>query len=427
MNMQATPKTAEDMSQLTSSLALDALRTSGHPDTLPTAAETVARLCASMHIPQYRDLAARLLSYWASEDAPQVAEVAKELVRRLKLTIPERLPEIFLEAMKVCFLRCLETDAAAYDEENEAHEYGEDYDPLVPFLALSERIASSQTVSSVVAQQVIKHLTVEGVRWALSGEEAETRAEFLQGACYFAVKLKGAAAADALAAVEAAGEAVGLHAALSTDDVDENDPWLVYHLYVDKLRQQAHKAGGRPKSTLKQPGGGPGASAAVPTKASGRKISFAPVGDSNQVIYGDGEDHEEGTLNITQGPQQQKQGASHELQGEPTVMGNASMEGATSARRTTGTSKQRSQPKASRFAEEAAARRAAGAFGQGGGEEGMVDIMPTEEELPHGREFDEEEEEQEDGEDEFEEASSEEDEEENEEEGPRRLARLRRR
>ena len=250
---------------------------------LPTPAESMARICASLSVPRYDILASRFLSYWGSDVVPEhFHDVAKDLVRVLKLKSKEELPKIFLQALQHSFLRC-EKDA-------ETFEFGEEetgYDPISPFLSLAEKIVLSQTAFTSGSSAVISYVTVEGTLWVLQ-EPHGSRAEFLQGICYFAMRLKGASAGRALTVIQRAAEEAGVEIKPSVN-ADESDPWLVLYLFVEKLKEQAAKAS-KPRSSLKKAVNNmtfddenddhnvsPGRSQGIEKpQMSGRRISFAP-------------------------------------------------------------------------------------------------------------------------------------------------------
>ena len=250
---------------------------------LPSAAQVVARLCACACVPQYRQLTAQLLSYWESPDVPAVSDVAKDVVKRLKSVDPGQLPSIYLGAMEASYERC-KSEAERQLEAGEIteEEFNDGENVLQPFMELCQKIAQSQAGFNAPAS-TIAYLAEEGVKWALEG--APDRIDFLQGASYFMVRVKGAAAAKVLQGIEAAGEAAGVPERPEDEDEDESQAWGewdLYYQYCDALRDLANKPekGGRAKKTPAAAAAGTGGAAAGGSargrKSSGRRISFAP-------------------------------------------------------------------------------------------------------------------------------------------------------
>lgn len=264
--------------------------TNANAAALPTAAQIVARLCACACVPQYRQLTAQLLSYWESPAVPAVSEVAKDVIKRLKSIDPGHLPSIYLGAMEASYERCKAiAEARLESEEITEEDYNDTELVLQPFMELCQKIAQSQAGFNAPAS-TIAYLAEEGAKWALEG--APERIDFLQGASYFMVRVKGPAAAKVLQGVEAAGVAAGVPD--RPDDEDENEAqawgeWDLYYQYCDALRELATKPerGGRAKKTPTAAAGGAGAggSSAKTKKGRARRISFAPGaggGDSEE-------------------------------------------------------------------------------------------------------------------------------------------------
>lgn len=257
-------------------------------ENLSAPAEIVARLAASGGIPQYRQLAAQLLSYWESSHAPSVSNVAKEVVRHLKRVDPTHLPSIYLAAMQASYMRFKTAADSAFESGNfSTEELAEKEEELFqPFLDLSAKIAASQAGFNAPASTLV-YIAEEGAKWALTSAPPQS-IDFLQGASYFMVRVKGSAAAKVLAAVEAVGNAAGAPERPDEDDEEEAQAWSewdLYYQYCDALRDQAVKPTGGAKS--RKPAGGAAAATAGAAvgasggkksgaKAGGRRISFAP-------------------------------------------------------------------------------------------------------------------------------------------------------
>jgi len=253
-----------------------------------SAAEIVARLAVSGGIPQYRQLAAQLLSYWESSHAPSVSNLAKEVVRHLKRVDPTHLPSIYLAAMQASYMRFKTAADSAFESgQYSTEELAEKEEELFqPFLDLSAKIAASQAGFNAPIS-TLAYIAEEGAKWALTSAPPQS-IDFLQGASYFMVRVKGSAAAKVLAAVEAAGNAAGAPERPDEDDDEEAlacSEWDLYYQYCDALRDQAVKPTGGAKSR-KPAGGAAAATAGAADEASGskkggakagvRRISFAP-------------------------------------------------------------------------------------------------------------------------------------------------------
>lgn len=227
-------------------------------------AEVATRLCVCHSVPQYRQLAAGLLSFWEYDEEALPSNVAKDMVRLLKASDAQHLPGIYLGAMQASYHRCKvsaqEYDPEEFDDELRAYEFA-----MAPFLRLSLRIAQSQAAFNAPVA-TLAYVAEEGAKWAL--EQAPERLDFLDGTVYFATRLKGEAASAVLAAVEAAGTAAGAPAldAKGNDD-EEVEAWANYHAYCEHLSQQVAKGAG---SGLR------GKSKARSKAGQQRRISFAP-------------------------------------------------------------------------------------------------------------------------------------------------------
>lgn len=218
-----------------------------------------------------------------------MADLAKDLIKKLKSSDGEYLPAIYLEALKVSYLRCKAEgdDEDAINGGEEGQKEGQQQDDetglkesMREFVALSHRVAQSQAAFNAPAS-TLAYLAEHGATWAL--EDPVERLEFLHGMSYFMIRVKGAAAAEALAAVEAAGARAGAPPPLEDDD-EETDvgDWVLYHEYCAALRAQAAAA---PATAVKRAavvGSGGGAARKGDRKgakgkrgAGGRKISFA--------------------------------------------------------------------------------------------------------------------------------------------------------
>jgi cohesin complex subunit SA-1/2 len=259
-------------------------------ENLSAPAEIVARLAASGGIPQYRQLAAQLLSYWESSHAPSVSNVAKDVVRHLKRVDPTHLPSIYLAAMQASYMRFKTAADSAFESgDYSTEELAEKEEELLqPFLDLSAKIAASQAGFNAPVS-TLAYIAEEGAKWALTSAPPQS-IDFLQGASYFMVRVKGSAAAKVLAAVEAAGNAAGAPERPDDGDDDEEaqawSEWDLYYQYCDALRDQAVKPTGGAKSRKAPREGAVVADAGAAAEASGgkksgakagvRRISFAP-------------------------------------------------------------------------------------------------------------------------------------------------------
>jgi len=105
-----------------------------------SAVHLIARLCGTGSIPQYRQLASKLLSYWESADIPgDTSDVFKDLVRKIKSLDATSLPEVYLNAMRLSYARYRNALHAcpAEDQDEKSEEL------IAPFLLLSHKIAHS--------------------------------------------------------------------------------------------------------------------------------------------------------------------------------------------------------------------------------------------------------------------------------------------
>jgi cohesin complex subunit SA-1/2 len=246
-------------------------------------AEIIARLASTGAVPQYRQLAAQLLSYWESAEAPTVAQVAKDVVRRLKTFDSEHLPSIYLAAMQASYMRYKSAADACFESgEYSTEELAEKEEELLqPFLDLSAKIAASQAGFNAPTS-TLAYIAEEGAKWALTSSPPQS-IDFLQGASYFMVRVKGSAASKVLAGVEAAGNAAGApERPEDEDDEDETQAygeWDLYYQYCEALREQAVKPTGGAKSrknAANANAGGGGSGKKTAAKAGARRISFAP-------------------------------------------------------------------------------------------------------------------------------------------------------
>lgn len=220
-----------------------------------SAVHLIARICGTGSIPQYRQLASKLLSYWESPDIPgSAADVFKDLLRKLKSLDATSLPEVYLNAMRLSYAR-YRNGLQSCPEEEQAEKAEE---LIEPFLLLSHKIAHSQA-SLNAPISTLEYIAEKGAIWAV--ENAPDNLEFLQGASYFVVKVKGESASSILQTLEKAGRNANAPPDSETEDIGD---WELYYEYCDVLRAQSSKqkdAGCLKKSKI--------------TPVPNRKISFA--------------------------------------------------------------------------------------------------------------------------------------------------------
>jgi hypothetical protein len=237
--------------------ALDAGGTEG-TDGLPSAVEIVERVCCSIGIRQYKQLGAKLLSYWENPSAPAESSGAfRELLKKLKAIDTHCLTDVYLNAMRVCYQRyCEEVSTLPDAQRAELAEKA-----IQPFLNLSHKIATSQ--AALNATSTLSSVAEKAALWAL--EDTPKNLEFLQGASYFVVKVKGGDAASILDKLVTAG----LEAGAPADTGDDLGDWELFYEYCDVLKAQGQKSKG---GVLKKPSKSTPKSTGVKQK---RRISFA--------------------------------------------------------------------------------------------------------------------------------------------------------
>lgn len=237
--------------------ALDAGGTDG-TDGLPSAVEIVERVCCSIGIRQYKQLGAKLLSYWENPSAPAESSGAfRELLKKLKAIDTHCLTDVYLNAMRVCYQRyCEEVSTLPDAQRAELAEKA-----IQPFLNLSHKIATSQ--AALNATSTLSSVAEKAALWAL--EDTPKNLEFLQGASYFVVKVKGGDAASILDKLVTAG----LEAGAPADTGDDLGDWELFYEYCDVLKAQGQKSKG---GVLKKPSKSTPKSTGVKQK---RRISFA--------------------------------------------------------------------------------------------------------------------------------------------------------
>ena len=223
----------------------------------PSAVELISRVCCSLGIRQYKQLGAKLLSYWDNPKAPSdSAGTFRELVKKLKVIDPHCLTDVYVGAMRFCYHRyCEEVRAHPEEQRAETAEVA-----IQPFLKLSQKIAGSQ--AALNATSTLALVAEKAALWAL--EETPKNLEFLQGASFFVVKVKGPDAASMLDKLVTAG----LEAGAPPDSGGDLGDWELFYEYCDVLKAQVQKSKG---GVLKK------ANKSTP-KSSGkqkRRISFA--------------------------------------------------------------------------------------------------------------------------------------------------------
>ena len=219
-------------------------------DTSPSSVEILARLCASGDSSPFRSMAGKLLSYWDSPEIPsELAPVFKDVARRLKNLDPKSLADIYLSAMQHSYTR-YKAFLQNLPTEEEREEKAED--AIGPFLILSHKIAQSYASLNSPAL-MMAYIAEHGATWALRNPPQSL--EFLQGASYFVVKVKGDSAVSVLRSLEHAAANAG---APNEEEGDIGD-WELFFEYCDVLRTQSLKQRepaaprqGRPKSNEKR-------------------------------------------------------------------------------------------------------------------------------------------------------------------------------
>lgn len=196
------------------------------------AASKAAQLVIFQAIPQRKHLAAQLISHYV-EHEKEVTDIVKELCRLLKNIDSNGLPDIYLEAMKLSFLRI---EQQLSDEEEDA---------LDLFVALSQRIAQAYAGFNSSAT-ALQYICAKGAIWALQG--SSKRLHFLQGVACFLSRLPSAQAQTALAEIEAAF-AVAPNALAPQEEA--TNPWNLYYDFKNLLQERIAK-GTKPKSVLKR-------------------------------------------------------------------------------------------------------------------------------------------------------------------------------
>ena len=256
-----------------------------------TPAQIVARIAGTAVIPQYRTLAANLISHWETPGiaSEAVDEVAKDLLRRLKHSdgARDQFAAILLSAMKLAYARGKADMEAAWSsgQANEDNAGEVEEECMQEFLDVSHKIASTLAVAGAPPTSAA-YVATEGAKYAV--QNAPGYIDFLQGVSYFMVKIKGEAARKVLAEVEAAGRGAGAPDQPDADDEDEAQAlgeWDLYYQYVDALRRQSAMVMGGTKGRGAGGGGGGG--------GKGRRISFA-AGAGREVEQGDEEEEEGG-------------------------------------------------------------------------------------------------------------------------------------
>lgn len=221
----------------------------------PNAVDLLIRVCCALGIKQYKQLGAKLLSYWENPGAPaDLAGAFRELLKKLKAIDGNCLTDVYMGAMRLCYQRYCE-EVYRYPEAERAEKAEK---AIEPFLHLSHKIANSQ--AALNATSTLAAIAEKAALWAL--DETPKNLEFLQGASYFVVKVKGADAASILDKLVSAG----LKAGAPADTGDDLGDWELFYEYCDVLKAQGQKSNG---GVLKK---------ATPKSAGGkqkRRISFA--------------------------------------------------------------------------------------------------------------------------------------------------------
>ena len=222
----------------------------------PNAVELLTRVCCDLGIRQYKQLGAKLLSYWENPRVPaDLSGAFRELLKKLKAVDGNCLTDVYMGAMRLCYQRyCEEVYRSPEAERAEKAEKA-----IEPFLLLSHRIANSQ--AALNATSTLAAIAERAALWAL--DETPKNLEFLQGASYFVVKVKGGDAASILDKLVSKG----LNAGAPADNGEDLGDWELFYEYCDVLKAQVQKSNGGvlKKSTPKSAGG----------NKQKRRISFA--------------------------------------------------------------------------------------------------------------------------------------------------------
>jgi cohesin complex subunit SA-1/2 len=238
---------------------------------VPTAIDIAQRLCCSSGIRQFKQLGAKLLSFWEHPSLPmEVSGSFKELIKNIRGVDSTCLPDLYLHAMRLCYNRyCQEVQNFPDETRDEMAEKA-----IEPFLLLSHKIANSQAGLNAPIS-TLSYIAEKAALWAL--EETPRNLEFLQGASYFVVKVKGPEASSILTKLETAGQSAGA----PPDTGEDMGDWELFYEYCDVLRSQSQKQ--KSQGVLKK-------STPKSTAKPSRRISFAMDDDFEanvQVSSGD--------------------------------------------------------------------------------------------------------------------------------------------
>ena len=222
----------------------------------PSALDMAIRVASLDGMRQYKQLGAKILSYWEHPSlSSEASNKFKDLVKKLRQIDSHSLPDLYLNAMRISYNRyCDEALHFPVEEKDAMCEKA-----IEPFLLLSHKIASSQA-SLNAPLSTLSYISEKAALWAL--EETPRNLEFLQGGSYFVVKVKGADAKSILETLESAGKAAGA----PPDTGDDMGDWELYYEYCDVLKMQTQKQGN--KGVLKR-------STPKETPQKTRRISFA--------------------------------------------------------------------------------------------------------------------------------------------------------
>ncbi|KAI8103108.1 hypothetical protein M9434_005893 [Picochlorum sp. BPE23] len=237
----------------------DALQTGGQAAI--SAIDLAYRICCFVGIRQYKQLGAKLLSYWEHPAlSPDVSNTFKELVKKLRSLDSTCLPDVYLNAMRICYSRyCKEVQSFPEEERDELAEKA-----IEPFLLLSHKIANSQAGMNAPVS-TLSYIAEKGALYAL--EDIPSSLEFLQGASFFVVKVKGDEASSILSTLEDMGRAANA----PEDTGEEMGDWELFYEYCDVLRSQSQKQ--KVQGVLKK------SAPASTTPKPNRKISFVDNDD----------------------------------------------------------------------------------------------------------------------------------------------------
>jgi len=219
------------------------------------------RICCFVGIRQYKQLGAKILSYWEHPTlSPDVSNTFKELVKKLRSLDTTCLPDVYLNAMRICYSRyCKEVESLPEEERDELAEKA-----IEPFLLLSHKIANSQAGMNAPIS-TLSYIAEKGALYAL--EDIPSSLEFLQGASFFVVKVKGDEASSILSTLEDMGRVANA----PEDTGEEMGDWELFYEYCDVLRSQSHKQ--KVQGVLKK------SAPASTTPKPSRKISFVENDD----------------------------------------------------------------------------------------------------------------------------------------------------